>query len=83
MMKGDPKKRITASKAMDHPWVKFEGESFSPEVQHNHWLNYSLRKRTPIFLDFEEDVILAELTNAMTRQTFEPGSQVEVGAQIQ
>jgi len=82
MLEGDPKKRISASQAMDHPWIKFQGESFNMSIRHNHWLNHSLRKLSPVFSDFGDDDVLAALTNVMKRQTFEPGSQITIDGGI-
>jgi len=74
MLTPSPSQRPNTSQCMEHPWIKYSGESFSVSVVRNHKA-FLMLKSSSMFTGVDESVI-AELSNDLQRRTVNPGEPV-------
>eukprot|EP00961_Rhodomonas_salina_P224635 3036943-Rhodomonas_salina.2 len=71
MLDPDESLRLNASDCLEHPWIKYQGETSAAGVHGNHKAFLMLR-RLPLFSNVEPSC-LGEVTNRLKRKVFEPG----------
>ena len=74
MLDFDENTRLTASDCLEHPWIKYQGETSAAGVHGNHKAFLMLR-RLPIFTNVEPSC-LGAVTNRLKRKVFEPGDTI-------